>query len=178
MMNELVAKKYVKALAKEFDFETLQNVSEVLMALAEALNDDKIKAVIYSPEVSKEKRSEILVAALSGTKSKEIENFIKLLVENNRVELVADIATVLQSYIANQKREFSGIVYSDSDIDEKILNELSTGLGKRFDSTIALSYVKSDFDGIKVEVDGLGVEISFSRSRISDQIVDHILKAI
>jgi len=37
---------------------------------------------------------------------------------------------------------------------------------------------KYDFDGIKVDVDGLGVEISFSRSRISDQIVDHILKAI
>ena len=178
MMNEIVAKKYANALAKEFDLETLQNVAEVLSSLAEALNDAKIAAVIDSPEVSKEKREEILLAAVAGAKSKQLENFIKLLVEHNRVTLVADIAAVLESYIADQKKEYAGVVYSDSDIDEKVLGELSSGLGKKFDSKIALTFVKNDFDGIKVDVDGLGVEISFSRTRISEQIVEHILKAI
>jgi len=178
MMNEIVAKKYANALVKEFDLETLQNIAEFLSALAEALAKPEIAAVINSPEVSKEKRSEILVAAVAGAQSKQMENFIKLLVEHNRVTLVADIAAVLKSYIADQKKEYSGVVYSDSEIDEKVLGELGAGLGKKFDSKIALTFVKNDFDGIKVDVDGLGVEISFSRSRISDQIVDHILKAI
>ena len=178
MMNEIVAKKYANALVKEFDLDTLADVVEVLEALAEALADAQIAAVMNSPEVSKEKRSEILLAAVSGAKSKEIENFVKLLVEHNRVALVGDIAVVLKSYIANQKKEYAGVVYSDSDIDEKVLGELSAGLGKKFDSKIDLRFVKNDFDGIKVDVNGLGVEISFSRSRISDQIVDHILKAI
>ena len=177
-MNEIVAKKYANALVKEFDLETLQNVSELLSALAEALSDAQIATVMNSPEVSKEKRSEILLAAVAGANSKQMENFVKLLVEHNRVALVADIAAVLKSYIADQKKEYTGVVYSDSDIDEKVLAELSSGLGKKFDANIALTFLKNDFDGIKVDVDGLGVEISFSRSRISDQIVDHILKAI
>ena len=178
MMNEIVAKKYANALAREFDLDTLQNVSELLASLAEAFEDTKIAAVVNSPEVSKEKREEILLAAVAGANSKQMENFIKLLVEHNRVALVGDIASVLKSYIADQKKEYTGVVYSDSDIDAKVLGELSAGLGKKFDSKIALDFVKNDFDGIKVDVDGLGVEISFSRSRISDQIVDHILKAI
>lgn len=178
MMNEIVAKKYANALAKEFDLDTLSSVAELLSALAEALSDAQIAAVVNSPEVSKERRTEILLAAIAGVQSKQMENFIKLLVEHNRVALVADIAAVLKSYIADQKKEYTGVVYSDSDIDEKVLGELSSGLGKKFDSKINLSFVKKDFDGIKVDVDGLGIEISFSRSRISDQIVDHILKAI
>ena len=178
MMNELVAKKYVKALAKEFDLATLQEVTDVLSALTEALGQSEISAVINSPEVSKEKRAEILRAAVAGTGSKQIENFVKLLVEHNRVMLFEDIVAVLKSYIADQKREYTGVVYSDSDIDEKVLAELSSGLEKKFDSKILLTFEKNGFDGVKVDVEGLGVEISFSRSRISDQIVDHILQAI
>ena len=178
MINEIVAKKYANALAKEFDLDTLENVAELLSALAEALSDKTIAAVVNSPEISKEKREEVLLAAVANVGSKQIENFIKLLVEHNRVALIGDIAAVLKSYIADQKKEYTGVVYSDSDIDEKVLGELSAGLGKKFDSKIDLTFVKNDFDGIKVDVDGLGVEISFSRSRISDQIVDHILKAI
>ena len=178
MMNEIVAKKYANALTKEFDIETLQDITELLDALSKALEEKDIAAVMNSPEISKEKRAEILLAAIAGAKSRQMENFIKLLVEHNRVALIADIASVLKSYIADEKKEYTGTVYSDSEIDEKVLSELSNGLGKKFESKIALSFVKSDFDGIKVDVDGLGVEISFSRSRISGQIVEHILKAI
>ena len=60
----------------------------------------------------------------------------------------------------------------------KVLKELGDGLGKKFDSKITLSYIKSNFDGIRVDVEDLGIEISFSKSRINKQIVEHILKAI
>ena len=42
MMNEIVAKKYANALAKEFDLDTLSSVAELLSALAEALSDTQI----------------------------------------------------------------------------------------------------------------------------------------
>ena len=35
-----------------------------------------------------------------------------------------------------------------------------------------------DYDGIKVDIDGLGVEISFSKDRLKSQLIDHILKAV
>ena len=178
MINEVVAKKYAKALAKEFDLEMLEGIAEFLSALAEALRESKIAAVVNSPEISKEKRAEILLAAAADLNSKEVENFLKLLVKHNRVSIIGDIASVLKSYIADVKKEYTGTVYSDSDIDEKVLEQLSAGLGRKFDSKIMLSFEKNGYDGIKVDVEGLGIEIGFSRSRISDQIVEHILKAI
>ncbi len=177
-MNELIAKKYVQGLYKSLDAKSLKNAAEVLSTLAKVLNEESIAVVINAPEVTAEQKSDILISAVKGAKSKELENFIQLLVENKRVELIGDIAEVLKKLIANKERKFSGLVYSDSKIDAKVLKELGDGLGKKFDSKITLSYMKSDFDGIKVDVEDLGVEISFSKSRINKQIVEHILKAI
>jgi F-type H+-transporting ATPase subunit delta len=111
-------------------------------------------------------------------KSKELNNFLKLIVENGRIELIPDIANELNKIISKKKKSYKGIVYSDSDIDSKVLGDLEKGLGKKFDSKISLSFNKGDFDGIKVDVEDLGIEISFSKSRINNQIVEHILKAI
>ena len=59
-----------------------------------------------------------------------------------------------------------------------MISDLSSGLSKKFDSTISLNFVKNDFNGIKVTVEGLGIEINFSKDRIDNQIIQHIIKAI
>ena len=177
-MNELIAKKYVKALTKAFDLEALKNVAEIMDALAQTLADEKVKTVMDAPEVSKEQKAEILLSAIAGAGSKEVENFIRVLALKDRITLMGEIAEVLRKHIADQNKSYSGVVYSDSEIDEKVLGELGAGLGKKFDSTISLGFEKSDFDGIRVDVEDLGIEISFSKSRINNQIVEHILKAI
>jgi len=177
-MNELIAKKYVQALYKSLDMTALENALEIFEALSEALAQSDIAAVINAPQVSKEQRTQILLSAVEGAKSKEVENLLKLLVENARVALIGDIANGLKKIIADAKKSYSGVVYSDSTIEDEILTQLSEGLGKKFDSTISLSFVQSGFDGIKVDVEDLGVEISFSKARINKQIVEHILQAI
>ena len=60
----------------------------------------------------------------------------------------------------------------------KLIEDLSAGLSKKFDSKISLHAVKNDFNGIKVDVEGLGIEINFSKDRIDSQIIEHIIKAI
>ena len=35
-----------------------------------------------------------------------------------------------------------------------------------------------DYDGIKVDIDGLGVEVGFSKERLKSQLIHHILKAV
>jgi F-type H+-transporting ATPase subunit delta len=49
---------------------------------------------------------------------------------------------------------------------------------KKFDVKLSLSQNVCDYDGIKVDIDGLGVEISFSTERLRTQMIDHILKAV
>jgi F-type H+-transporting ATPase subunit delta len=100
------------------------------------------------------------------------------LVEKNRIGIIPAIAEGMRKDLIATTKTYTGLVYSDSDIDEKVLQGLSAGLSKKFDSKISLEFVKNDFNGIKVDVEDLGIEIDFSKSRINTQIIEHIIKAI
>ena len=177
-MEELIAKKYIKALSSDSDIASIQNISEVFSSLADSFNDEKFVNVIVNPLVNSKDKSEILLDAVKSANSDKVNNFIKLLVENKRIDIIPAIAKELKKDIANSTKTYAGVIYSDSDIDSKVTQELSAGLSKKFDSTISLTFVKNDFNGIKVEVEGLGIEINFSKDRIDSQIIEHIIKAI
>ncbi len=177
-MEELIAKRYIKAIKKSSDIKSMQNMTLIFSALAESFNNEKFIQIINNPDVSKDQKSEILLSAVKSAKSKDVENLIKLLAEHNRINIIPAIAEVMRKDIATTSKNYNGIVDSDSDISAKVIKDLSSGLGKRFDSNISLEFVKDDFNGIRVDVEDLGVEISFSKSRINSQIIEHIIKAI
>jgi len=101
-----------------------------------------------------------------------------LLAENGRLSLIPVIAYQLAREIGRAKRTFKGRIYSNNVVDKASVDTIARDLGTKMDATISLSFVQSDFDGIRVEVDDLNVEINFSKSRLNAQLVEHILKAI
>ena len=177
-MEELIAKRYIKAIKKSSDLETMQNIASIFSAIAESFNNEKFIQIINNPDVTKDQKSEIILSAVKSADSKDVDNLIKLLAEHNRISIIPAIAEVMRKDVAVMSKSYNGVVYSDSDIDTKVMEDLSSGLGKKFDSNISLEFVKDDFNGIKVDVQDLGVEISFSKSRINSQIIEHIIKAI
>ena len=177
-MEELIAKRYLKAIKQSSDAKTMQDVALIFSVLAESFKDEKFYQIINNPDVSKTQKSDILLSSVKSADSKDVNNLIKLLVENNRISIIPAIAEIMRKDIANTSKSYSGVVYSNSDIDAKVIDGLGGGLGKRFNSNITLKFIKSDFNGIKVDVEDLGIEISFSKSRINSQIIEHIAKAI
>ena len=177
-MEELIAKRYIKALNVSSDISSMQNITVVFASIAESFNDKKFVNIMVNPLVSSKEKLEILLAAVKPADSEDVNNLIKLLVENKRIDIIPAIASELEKNIANSTKTYTGTVYSDSAIDTKVIDELSSGLSKKFDSTIALAFTQNDFNGIKVNVEGLGVEINFSKDRIDNQIIEHIIKAI
>ena len=177
-MEELIAKKYIKALIKDTDIESIENMTTIFSALAEAFSDVKFNAIMNNPDIAIAEKSAILLDAVKAANSDKINNFTKLVVENKRISVIPAIAVELEKSVENATKTYEGTVYSNSDIDAKVVSELSSGLSKKFDSTISLDSVKSDFNGIKVGVDSLGIEINFSKDRIDSQIIEHIIKAI
>ncbi|WP_310441709.1 F0F1 ATP synthase subunit delta [Sulfurimonas sp.] len=177
-MEELIAKRYLKAIKHSSNAESMKNIALIFSVLAEAFNNEKFNQIINNPDVSKNQKSEILLAAVKSTGYKNVENLIKLLAEHNRINIIPALAEVMRKDIAKTSKIYDGIVYSDSDIDSKVIEDLGNGLGSRFDSKISLKFVKDNFKGIKVDVEDLGVEISFSKSRINDQMIEHIIRAI
>lgn len=177
-MEELIAKRYIKALKSNADVASMENVTSIFSTLAESFKDDKFVSIIANPNVNAKDKSDILLDAVKSANSNQINNLIKLLVENRRIEIIPAIAKELQKDMAKSTKTYNGVISSNSDINDTVIQELNNGLGKRFDSTISLAFVKNDFNGIKVEVEGLGVEINFSKDRIDSQIIEHIIKAI
>jgi len=177
-MEELIAKKYIKALKIGSDLKYIQSARDVFTILSDSFKEEKFMSIVSSPNVSSEEKSTLLLEAVKPVKSDKLNNFIKLLVEHKRINIIPAIARELDKDIAVSTKTFSGKVFSDSEIDKKTMKSLSTGLGKKFDSKISLEFVKNDFNGIKVEVEGLGIEINFSKDRIDSQIIEHIIKAI
>lgn len=177
-MEELIAKRYIKAMRSGNDIASIQNMTNVFSVLAESFKDEKFVQIIDNPNVSTNDKLEILLDAVKSADSSQINNLIKLLVENKRINIIPAIAQELRKDVASSTKTYDGVIYSDTKIVAKVMKELSDGLSKKFDANITLAYVKDDFDGIKVDVEDLGVEISFSKTRINSQIIEHIIKAI
>jgi len=177
-MEELIAKRYIKAIKSSLNETSTQSMSDVFSALAESFKNDKFVQIIENPNVSANEKSEILLEAVKPANSSQVNNLIKLLVENKRINIIPAIAEELRKDMAASTRTYTGIVNSDTEIEAKTMKELSDGLSKKFDLNISLEFVKSDFNGIKVDVEDLGIEINFSKTRINNQMIEYIVKAI
>ena len=177
-MAALVAKRYVKALLDGENAENMAGISAIFDALSAQFENESFVDFISAPMVSASDKEEILLAAVEKAKSEKINNFLKLLAEKNRFELIPEIANQISKEIAVVNNAYNGKIFSDLDMDAKTVKELSSGLSKKVDANITLEFVKIDFDGIKVEVEDLGIELNFSKERINTTLIDHILKAI
>jgi len=177
-MEELVAKRYIKAIVDGSSISDIQSMAAVFSSLAISFKDEKFLNIIDNPNVSSSDKESILLEGVKSANSEKINNFVKLIVENKRINIIPAIAEGMRKDLASTTKTYEGTVYSDSDIDDKVISELSSGLSKKFDSKITLTYIKNDFNGIKVDVEDLGIEINFSKTRINNQMIEHIIKAI
>ena len=177
-MAALVAKRYVKALLDGENAENMAGISVVFDALSTQFENESFVDFISAPDVSSSVKEEILLAAIEKAKSEKINNLIKLLAEKNRFVLIPEIAKQISKEIAVVNNAYTGKIYSDTDMDAKTVEALSNGLSKKVDANITLEFIKNNFDGIKVEVEDLGVELNFSKERINSTLINHILKAI
>ena len=177
-MEQLIAKRYVKALIEALGDKKIAEVSKALDAVAEAFNDPKFAEIIISPEVKKEAREELVVSLLGSKPDKRLVNFVKTLAIHNRFGLIPDIAYLLRKELQRRANRYEGIVESDRAIDKKLLKELESSLSKYVEATVVLKAVKSEREGIKVTIEDLGLEASFSKERVASDMINHILKAL
>lgn len=176
-MNDLIAKRYVKALVDGRDSKAIKALSTSLNTISTAYADEKFNSIVSSPEVSDSKKVE-LVLSLVKKADETLTNFVKLLGEKRRLTLLPDIATELDVQIAKLNNEYVGVVYTNQELSKDYVSSIEKQFSKKFDVNLSLSQNVCDYDGIKVDIDGLGVEISFSKERLKSQMIDHILKAV
>jgi F-type H+-transporting ATPase subunit delta len=176
-MNTEVAKKYVKALMKSVDDNEFKEAFSSLKRVADAFASEKFVNIIFSPDISKEAK-EKLIQEIADAKNEKLVNFIKILSSNDRIGEIPSIVKEIKYQIAQKDNEFIGTLISNFEIDESKKKMLEENLSSKFNAKIKLENVVSEYPGIKIELDDLGVEVSFSIERLKTQMIEHILKAI
>ncbi|RXJ54634.1 F0F1 ATP synthase subunit delta [Candidatus Marinarcus aquaticus] len=176
-MIDLIAKRYVKALLDGRDVNSATAIGDELNKIASAYADEKFIAIISSSEVKESDKVEFVIS-LADNASDTTKNLIKLLGENKRLEAIPFIAQELKKQINTLNNTYTGVVYTNKELDSGYVDSITEKFSQKFDVNLSLEQNICDYDGIKVDIDGLGVEISFSKERLKSQMIDHILKAV
>jgi F-type H+-transporting ATPase subunit delta len=175
-MEELIAKRYANALSQST--KDIDSIAEILNVLTEAIDTKEVKNVLTSPIVPNEKKTDMVLSALGNDVDNVLVNFIKVLGENRRLDIIPSISKVLNRELQKVSNRYEGIVKSKKTLDAKAVGDLEKRLKKYTGSTIKLKQEKSDLDDLRVLVDDLGIEVNFSKQRVKEQLIDFIKKSL
>ena len=176
-MEELIAKRYVDALLSVAKKKERALYVEAINSIAASFSDPKVKVMVNAPVVSIEKKVDTVLAALGKSADVKLVNFIKLLGEHKRLGLIPEIAKVLNAQMQKESNEYDGVISSSKKLDADAVATLEATLKRYTGSSIRLSQGKSDQDGLRVDVDDLGIEVNFSKERVKEQLIDFIMKS-
>ena len=176
-MVDLVAKRYVKALMVGSDTQKLTTIYDELKVISTAFADDKFLLIIGSSDVDSDKKVELILSFVDNC-SQTVANLIKLLAQKKRLDIIPDIVKELKFEIAVLTNTYDGVIYTSQKLADDEVEKLTNQFAKKFDVNLTLNQNICDYDGIKVDIDGLGCEISFSKERLRTQMIEHILKAV
>jgi F-type H+-transporting ATPase subunit delta len=176
-MSILIAKKYVKALVKDCDIDKLSQINDDLKLISTAYASEKFNNIISSVD-TKASEKVSLINSFIETPSSTLINLVKLLSENKRLNIIPSISKELDTEVSKLTNTYVGIVYSNEALNDDYISKLEADFAKKFDCKLSLINNVCDYDGIKVNIDGLGVEISFAKNIFKSQMIEHILQAV
>jgi len=176
-MIDLVAKRYVKAIMIDSDNKSLTTIFNELNTISNAFLSDKFTSIIKSTDVSVDNKVELILSFLKRA-SKKTTNLIKLLGEKKRLDIIPEIVNILENELAVLNNSYTGIIHTNVKLSTQEVTKLAKQFASKFDVTLKLTQNVCNYDGIKVDIDGLGIEVGFSKDRLKAQLVEHILKAV
>ena len=172
-----IAKKYVKALIESMDSKDLEVVANSISEIVPVFKDVKLKIILFANDISKEEKLNLLSSMIKDANPKLL-NLFKILAQNNRLDLIPTISKELNERVANILNKHKGLVYSKKRINKNTIKKIATNLSKKYNTEIELDNIVCDYNGIKVDIDTLGIEVAFSSDRLKDDLKDYILKSI
>lgn len=176
-MIDLIAKRYVKALLDGSNITDVTAVCNELGKISSAYADEKFIAIVSSSEIANSNKVEFIISLVDNI-STTTKNLVRLLGDNKRLNIIPFIFQELKNQISVLNNSYAGVVYTNKQLDSSYVDSITEKFSKKFNINLVLEQNICDYDGIKVDIDGLGVEISFSKERLKSQMIDHILKAV
>lgn len=176
MEMEVVAKRYIKALTTGASVETKKEYYEIINGFAKAFSDKKVSQALNSPLVSTEKKVELVKAILADCDA-TVRQFMVMVAQSDRFDAIESMANVLRLELQKDSNNFEGFIQSSKGVSPEETSMLEKALSEKTGTMIKLTQKESDFDGIKVEIPDLGVEVGYSKHRVKNKLIDYITKS-
>ncbi|PPB66663.1 F0F1 ATP synthase subunit delta [Campylobacter hyointestinalis] len=176
-MKEVIAKKYVRALIASLEASEFDKMNESLAVLGVVSGFPRLKVILDSPDISSKSKSDFIFSLVENG-SEKLKKFINLLGENKRLDVLPDIAKEFAYQKSVKDNEFTGLISGNFEFSKAEKEQLEQSFSKKFGSKISFETIKNDYNGVKIELDSLGLEVSFSIDRLKAQMSEYILKAI
>jgi F-type H+-transporting ATPase subunit delta len=112
----------------------LKSWSEMLLSLAEAICYPEVRAVVTSPRVAKSAIESLLEGLLGGQAKAQQRNFVRVLVDNQRLLLLPEIVSIFEALRAEAEKTVNVVVDSAFELSdaqkEKIISSLKIRMGR------------------------------------------------
>jgi F-type H+-transporting ATPase subunit delta len=154
-MSELatLARPYAAAVFKRAkETNATASWSQSLAFMSAVLGDKDISVAVDNPKVNKERLSVLLLDICQGHVTEENENFLKLLVHNNRLGLVSTIAKLFEAYKAEDEGYVEVEALTAYALSKEAKHDLTTTLEKNLGKKIHMNVTvdKSLIGGVLV----------------------------
>ncbi len=135
-----VARPYAVAAFDEASKQgELKSWSDTLQSAVHAVANPEVYALITSPRVTLAQLESLMLALCGDTISAAERNFIKLLVENQRLILLPEIAAMYELMRAEAEQCADVVVTSAFDLDEPQKQKIIAAMKRRLGQEIRLS---------------------------------------
>lgn len=176
-MVSAVSKKYTRALTSALNEAELNKSYEALNRVSSALKLSKTHDILNAKNISVDEKAK-LIAGIADYSDAKFSNFISLLLKAKRVEIVPEIAEEIREYLSQKTGKAEGKATASFDVDAADLEAISKTLSTKLKRDVSLTFQKVDsatFNGIKVEIDDLGIEVEINKDALKKSLIAHIL---
>lgn len=117
----------------------LKGWSEVLGGISAAVGNKDLQAAISSPKVSDEKLAGLMLSLAGDKVGQQLKNFIKLLVESNRLLVLPEIFALYEVLRAEAEKSVDVVVTSAYELNDSQKQKISVALKAKMGREIKLS---------------------------------------
>jgi F-type H+-transporting ATPase subunit delta len=172
-----IARPYAEAVFRLADSQgKLAEWSGVLANIAAVAADERIRAAVSDPNLPAAKVAGLFISVLSGKLSGDAENLVRVLAENGRLDVLAEMRTQYEALRNEREGVVEAEVYTAFDLEDAQLADLVARLekntGRKVKATVRLD--KNLIAGVKVV---LGDKVIDGSARAQLGALENALKA-
>jgi len=135
-----IARPYAQAVFELAQTEgKLANWSDGLSALTEIAANDQINALITNPNVEATQIADLIISIAKDKLDQEGKNFVKVLAENGRLNVIAEISESFEALKAEAEKTVKAEVISAFELTAEQKKKLEDALKKRLGCEVEVS---------------------------------------